>query len=170
LRPRRFNTRGISRVGALHLLQTTRQTAANGRVFVARSYHNDDRRGVLNTPSDWPRLSIGGGVCNTPLRSRDPGNSTRNYYGGGLKIGGHVLVTCPPIFRMATPQEIYRKIFLPPRSLSGVFEFRRYGTVHEGARRISRRAPLRYLSDGAYLPDTGLPEDRQRRFRKGRKG
>jgi len=99
------------------------------------------------------------------------------------------------------------KILLPPRSLSGVFEFRRFGTVHEGARRISHRAPLRYLqvrkihqhngrpdipvgpntrdrnvpptelgkmirnftrgfSDGAYLPDAGLPEGRQRRCQK----
>jgi len=70
------------------------------------------------------------------------------------------------VVRMATPQEKMgtgislgaSPPFLPPRSLSGVFEFRRFGTVHEGARRISRRASLRYLLNGSYLPDAGLPE------------
>ena len=63
------------------------------------------------------------------------------------------------------------RFLLPPRSLSGVFEFRRFGTVHEGTRRIPRRASLRYLSNGAYLPDTGLPDSRQRRYRfEGRDG
>ena len=62
---------------------------------------------------------------------RNPVNSTRNYYGGGRTAPWRGDV------RMATPQEVYRKILLPPRSLSGVFEFRRFSPVHEGADAIA---------------------------------
>jgi len=170
--------------GASYLSQTTHQTAAIGLVFVARRNHNGDvRRGSpLRLPLNGCHISTRAAAGGCPYGlSRDAENSTRNYYGGGRTDiwGTRNKYMSPKCFcpdgnatgeneqvGTVTPTGMtvpISRFLLPPRSLSGVFEFRRSArfTKARGAFRAGPHSVIFQIARTYPMP--ACPKDRQSR-------